>query len=326
MIYEIISTGSNGTAVLTNPATGDYTYTPNSNFNGIDVFTFQAHDPALDSNIASITISINPVNDTPTATNGSFSINEDTVYTGSLSGTDIDGNPLTYSIVTHPTKGSVSITNTATGAFTFTPTANANGSDSFTFKVNDGTVDSNTATVTVTINPVNDAPTGSVTVSGTVTQGSLLTATNTLADADGLGSISYKWQVSVDGSSSWSDIVGATANTFTLTQNEVGKYIRSVASYTDLQGTAESVTSSATSAVTNLNDSPTGSVTITGPATQGETLTATNTLADLDGMGTVGYQWKANGISISGATNSTLILTESQVGKTITVVASYIDG
>jgi hypothetical protein len=63
-----------------------------------------------------------------------------------LAATDIDSSSLTYSIVTQPSHGTVTITNTATGAYKYTPSANYNGADSFTFKANDGTADSNTAT------------------------------------------------------------------------------------------------------------------------------------------------------------------------------------
>ena len=111
-----------------------------------------------------------------------------------------------------------------------------------------------------------------------------------------------------------------------LGQAQVGKAITVTASYTDGHGTAESVTSSASAAVANVNDAPTGSVTITGTATQGQTLTAANTLADVDGLGAISYQWKADGVAISGATASTLVLTQAQVGKAITVTASYTDG
>ena len=82
-----------------------------------------------------------------------------------------------------------------------------------------------------------------------------------------------------------------TGSSITLGQGDVGKTITVTASYTDTQGTAESVASSATSAVANVNDDPTGSVTISGTATQGETLTASNTLADADGLGTITYTW-----------------------------------
>jgi Ca2+-binding RTX toxin-like protein len=74
------------------------------------------------------------------------------------------------------------------------------------------------------------------------------------------------------------------------------------------------------------NAAPTGSVTISGTATQGSTLTAANTLADADGLGTIAYQWNVDGSVIAGATGSLFVLTQSQVGKAITVTASYTDG
>jgi hypothetical protein len=98
------------------------------------------------------------------------------------------------------------------------------------------------------------------------------------------------------------------------------------ASYTDGHGTNESVSSAATTAVANINDAPTGAVTIAGTATQGQTLSATHSLADADGLGTVSYQWRANGIAISGAAGSSYVLTAAEVGKTLTVTASYTDG
>jgi hypothetical protein len=82
--------------------------------------------------------------------------------------------------------------------------------------------------------------------------------------------------------------------------------------------------------VANVNDGPTGSVTITGTPAQGQTLTAANTLADVDGIpasgtGAITYQWNAGGTAIAGATGSTLVLTQAQVGKAITVTARYTD-
>ena len=61
-----------------------------------------------------------------------------------------------------------------------------------------------------------------------------------------------------------------------------------------------------------INTAPTGSVTITGTATQGQTLTAAYTLADADGLGAISYQWQADGSNISGATSSTYTLTDDQ--------------
>ena len=176
---------------------------------------------------------------------------------------------------------------------------------------------------TATVANINDAPTGSVTFTGTVTQGQTLTAANTLADLDGLGTISYQWKA--DGS----DISGATTDTLTLGQAQVGKTITVTASYTDGTigtGFPESVTSLASAAVLNINDAPTGAVTVTGTPTQGETLTAVNDLGDADGRGTISYQWSADGAAINGAINSTLVLGQDQVGKIIAVTASYTDG
>ncbi len=167
---------------------------------------------------------------------------------------------------------------------------------------------------------LNDAPTGSVTISGTAKQGQILTVTNTLADADGLGTITYQWKA--DGV----NLSGASGANLTLAQAQVGKVISVTASYTDLGNSAESITSSATTAVINSNFAPTGAVTIGGTAKQGQTLTATNTLADADGLGTISYQWKAEGVNISGATGTSLTLNQAQVGKAITAVASYTDG
>ncbi len=181
-----------------------------------------------------------------------------------------------------------------------------------------GTAEAVSSVATAAVVNVNDLPTGSVTIAGVATQGQTLTAANTLADIDGLGAIAYQWQAA------GSNISGATGGSFVLTESQVGKAITVVVKYTDGRGTAESVASPATAAVANVNDPPTGGVAITGTVTQGQTLTATNTLVDIDGLGAVSYQWKADGTNV--ASGSTLVLTEAQVGKAITVVAGYTDG
>ncbi|WP_459724443.1 calcium-binding protein, partial [Sideroxyarcus sp. TK5] len=181
------------------------------------------------------------------------------------------------------------------------------------------------ADLTQKLSSFNDAPTGSVNVSGIAKQNQTLTAANTLADADGLGIIAYQWQTSTDGAI-WTDVVGATSNYFNLAEAQVGQQVRVNASYTDGHGTLERVSSAAIAAVTNVNDAPTGSVTISGAAAQNQTLTAMNTLVDSDGLGTINYQWKANGVNIVGATSSTFNMLEALVGKNITVAASYTDG
>jgi Ca2+-binding RTX toxin-like protein len=183
-----------------------------------------------------------------------------------------------------------------------------------------GAAESRVSAATGPVANVNDAPTGEVTIVGSARQGLTLTASNTLADADGMGTVSYQWLA--DGQV----IAGTTGASYTLGQADVGKAISVRASYTDRQGTPEAVTSNATAAVTNVNDAPTGTVTVTGIAAQGETLTAGNTLADVDGMGTVSYQWLADGKAIVGATGASYTLGQADVGRAISVRASYTDG
>jgi VCBS repeat-containing protein len=126
------------------------------------------------------------VNDAPVSSNGAVTTNEDTPASGTLVASDIDHDALTYSIVANGTKGSAVVTNPATGAFSYTPNLNANGTDSFTFKTFDGLLYSNTATVTVTITPVNDAPVAASRALAVVTNTAkavVLTATDVDGDA-----------------------------------------------------------------------------------------------------------------------------------------------
>ncbi len=192
------------------------------------------------------------------------------------------------------------------------------------------TPETKTSDPTDAVTNVNDLPTGEVTITGTAREDQTLTAvTSALADEDDLGTLSYQWWASKDDNNE--AISGETDNTLTLTQDQVGKTITVVVSYTDGQDTPETKTSDPTDAVTNVNDLPTGEVTITGTAREDQTLTAvTSALADEDDLGTLSYQWWAskddNNEAISDATDNTLTLTQDQVGKTITVVVSYTDG
>ena len=129
--------------------------------------------------------------------------------------------------------------------------------------------------------------------------------------------LSYQW--SRDGS----PIGGATSGTYTLTQADVGSEITVEVSYTDGEGTFESATSAATSAVTNVNDNPTGDVTLIAAVTEGEILNANNLLADEDGLGSLSYQWSRDGSPIDGATASTYTLVQDDVGAVIAVTVSY---
>jgi len=171
---------------LSRNADGSYTYTPDANYNGADSFIYKVNDGALDSNLATVTLNVTPVNDAPTAGDQSLSTDEDAPITGSLLAVaaDIDSALLQGSIVAGPQHGQVSVA--ADGSFTYTPDANYNGADSFTYKVNDGGLDSIIATVTLNIIPVNDAPVASAIAATLLEDGRItLNLLGSAGDVDG---------------------------------------------------------------------------------------------------------------------------------------------
>lgn len=143
------------------------TYTPTLNFNGTDSFTYKVNDGVVDSETATVTINVGSSNDAPTADAKSATTNEDEAVEITLTGSDPEGDSLSFAKVTEPSYGSVSITGNVA---TYTPNENENsgsltgdsganfGNDTFTIKANDGAADSEPVTITVTVNPVNDAP------------------------------------------------------------------------------------------------------------------------------------------------------------------------
>jgi VCBS repeat-containing protein/parallel beta-helix repeat protein len=151
----LVSGPANGSLLLNSD--GSYTYSPNANWNGSDSFTYTANDGSLNSNVATVSITVNAVNDAPIANNDSVTTNEDAPITSNVVANDMDveGDTLTVSAVTQGANGTVSF---AGGTVTYTPNANWNGTDSFTYTVSDGNGGFASAAVSVTVNPVNDAP------------------------------------------------------------------------------------------------------------------------------------------------------------------------
>jgi len=140
--------------ILTLKPTGAFTYKPNANFNGSDTFTYHANDGNQDSNIATVSIIITPVNDKPVASDDTYSTDEDTSLNRPAPGvlandTDIEDDSLTAVLNTKPENGTLTLNND--GSFDYTPIANYYGEDSFTYKANDGEFDSDPATVTINV-------------------------------------------------------------------------------------------------------------------------------------------------------------------------------
>jgi len=160
----VVSEAANG-SVSIDAATGAATYTPDSDFFGVDSFTYQvSSDDGSTSNLATVTITVLSVNDAPIAANDTASTLEDSAVTINVAAndTDVDGRvlPTTVAIVSNGTSGTATV-NPNTGEVTYTPGSNFFGVDSFTYTVGD--TDGATAapaTVFVTVAPVNDAPVG----------------------------------------------------------------------------------------------------------------------------------------------------------------------
>lgn len=166
----------------------------------------------------------------------------------------------------------------------------------------------------------NHAPAGSVSVTGSLLEDAVLSASNTLSDRDGMGELQYQWLR--DGAA----ISGATRQTYALGQADVGKALSVRASYVDGDGKYESGTSSARGPVANVNDAPQGAVTISGNASSGSILTASATLSDQDGLGAVSYQWLRDGAAIQGMTSASYSIQSSDIAHRLSVQASYTDG
>ncbi|MQR87271.1 tandem-95 repeat protein, partial [Bacillus megaterium] len=160
LTYVLQDPPTNGVAVV-NPD-GTFTYTPNGNYNGLDTFTVLISDPSGAFIVTNVLVTVTPVNDAPVVPNYEFVINEDTNLNSQVVATDVDGNPLTYSLLTGPTNGTVVVN--ADGSYSYTPNENYNGLDSFSVLVSDGQGGTAVSTISITILPVNDPPVGPVTV------------------------------------------------------------------------------------------------------------------------------------------------------------------
>jgi uncharacterized repeat protein (TIGR01451 family) len=125
-------------------------YTPNSNYNGPDQFTYTISDGNGGTATATVYVTVNSVNDAPIAIDETVTTKEDTPVSGNLTGSDIDGDSLTFTQGSGPSHGTVIVN--ADGTYTYTPNANYYGSDSFTFVVNDGKGGTDEGTVNITVN------------------------------------------------------------------------------------------------------------------------------------------------------------------------------
>ncbi|MFC1948349.1 Ig-like domain-containing protein, partial [Chloroflexota bacterium] len=155
LTYVIVTNPTHGSIFGTPPF---ITYTPNTSYNGTDSFTFKVNDGTINSNIATISITINPVDDLPIDENNppiaysqDITLDEDTSVEITLRAEDPENDQLSYSITKNPAHGNLSGT---APIITYTPETNFEGSDSISFVVSDGKVNSSTASVNILVVPV----------------------------------------------------------------------------------------------------------------------------------------------------------------------------
>jgi hypothetical protein len=141
----VVSGPTHGTLSGTAP---NVTYTADSKYTGSDSFTFVANDGSLDSNVATVSITIQSSNHPPVAGDVSVSTAEGVAVPVGLVASDVDGDPLGYSVVSGPAHGSLS---GQAPQLVYTPDAGFYGSDSFTYSASDGAASSNVATVSVSV-------------------------------------------------------------------------------------------------------------------------------------------------------------------------------
>ncbi|EME0904397.1 tandem-95 repeat protein, partial [Vibrio parahaemolyticus] len=175
---------ANGT-VSVNPD-GSVTYTPNDNYQGTDSFTYIVTSGGV-SESTTVSVDVTPVNDAPVAKDDTAITDEDTAVTIDVlpNDNDIDGDKLSIQSASVPeAQGKVEIVD---GKLVFTPAENFNGDAEITYTVTDGEL-TDAAKVTVTVNPVNDAPTIKVDAVESITEDAVSTdtvvATLTVRDTD----------------------------------------------------------------------------------------------------------------------------------------------
>ncbi|OQW33699.1 MAG: hypothetical protein A4C66_04015, partial [Nitrospira sp. HN-bin3] len=325
-VFTVSTNATNGTASI-DPATGLWSYSPNADWNGTDSFTVTITDDVGNATTQVISVTVTPVVD---LTNDSLTTNEDTAISANvLTGTNgatadsFEGTPVLTS-VTQGANGSVSFL--ADGTVTYTPNANFSGTDSFTYTITSGGV-SETATVTVTVNAVNDPTVVTGGTSGTGTEDTTITGTLTATDADGLsdGSMFTVSTTATNGTASidpatglWSytpnaDYNGSDSFTVTIT-DDAGNSSTQVISVT-----VSPVVDITNDSLTTTEDSAISANVLTG--TNGATTdsfegTPVLTSVTQGANGTVTYTPNAN---FNGTDSFTYTITSGGVTETATV-------
>ena len=152
LAYTVVTSPTHGTLSGIAP---DLVYTPRTDFNGSDGFTFEVNDGETASNLATVAVTVNPINDRPSVHDRTQALDEDGTLPIMLTGHDADGDLLTTSIMRAPAHGSLTGT---PPLLLYTPNPDYHGTDNFTFRTHDGMVNSAYGTISLVIDPIQDPP------------------------------------------------------------------------------------------------------------------------------------------------------------------------
>jgi uncharacterized repeat protein (TIGR01451 family) len=327
LIAVLVTAPANGTLTLS--ANGGFTYTPGTYYRGPDSFTYRASDGSTNSGPATVGITVTPVNHPPVANSQSVATPAATAKAITLTGSDVDNDPLTFSIVGGPTNGVLSGLNATTGTVTYTPNTNFSGPDSFTFGVNDGTTNSAGVTVSLTVTPVADIATtvmGPALVAALSNFNYTITVTNLGVSAASGVAVSNRLPAAVvfvsasggglnyAGMVTWpalASLAKGAATNFTVTvtapaSGALTNTVFSTAATSDPDSFNNDGTAPAATVVTLVCTPPTiaaqpQSQTVNAGDPASLNVTAT-------GSGPLSCQWQFNGIPLPNATNATLLL------------------
>jgi VCBS repeat-containing protein len=301
---------SHGTLVL-DTTDGSFTYDPDADFHGTDTFTYTANDTHSDSSVATVTITVDPVNDAPVGADDAKSTDEDTSAQVDVlaNDTDVDGDTLAVTAVdTTGTTGTVTnngtdVTYDPNGQFEYLSTSQT-ATDVFTYTVSDGNGGTDTQTVTVTVTGVNDAP-DAVADSSTTDEASsvLIDVDNNDTDAEGAitvtsidttgtsGTVTNNndGTVTYDPAGGWEELENGedADDTFTYTITDANGATDTATVTVDVDGINDAPVATADPA--NVAEDSTGTVVdVLGNDTDAESQTLTVTAVDTTGTtGTV---------------------------------------
>jgi VCBS repeat-containing protein len=306
---------TNGTVSL-NAAATQLTFTPAANYNGLASFTYTISDGAGGTATATISGTVNAVNDPPVAANDSFSTAEDTAVTISVKAndTDVDGNPLTITQVNGlaitaggaavaVTNGTVSL-NAAGTQLIFTPATNYNGPASFTYTISDGAGGTATANVSGSVGGVNDLP-AAVADTNTTTENANATGNVLTNDSDLDGDTLTVSMVNGAAGNVGAATTGTNGGSFTIQSNgsyvfnpgtafddvAVGQTRSTSVTYEVSDGNGGTASTTVTVTVTGTNDAPisTAIATQNNSDSQAVTLDVSSSFSDPDGSDVLSF-------------------------------------